>query len=247
MTNASPHTHLATANQMHELLQAGVETRRHVNPNYLDLLDGTGPRRDQGVFRHRVLPPIYERFWRPMIARLIFGAHLSASEERSITLEMLGVSPGDRVIDVGCGTGNYTRYLAKATGYGLVVGVDASTAMITRAAERGEATNVTYLRADMCELPFVDQGFDALCCVGVLHMLDDPTTALDEMVRMLAGGGRMVLVVTHEKKGFHRIKGRMTAFGHDEITSALAGRGLVDIEQRVVRGGQFVAGTMPAR
>jgi SAM-dependent methyltransferase len=229
------------------LLKSGIEARQHQDPDYLDVLDSVGPRRDQGMFRRGILPPVYERLWRPVIARMIFGTALNAAEERTVAFEMLRVSLGDRVIDVGCGPGNYTRHLADAVGDGLVVGVDASKAMITRAAQRRKAPNVAYMRADACELPFVDLGFDAVCCIGVLHMLDEPMRALNEMVRVLAPGGRMVMVVTHEKKGVPRVRGSITAFGHDDMTRALSDRGLVDIEQRVVRRGQFVAGSRPSQ
>jgi SAM-dependent methyltransferase len=228
------------------VLRPGVELRR-ADPDYLDTLDGIGPRRDQGLFRWGAVPPIYERYWRPLVARMILGGRLDAAQERAIAFEMLGVSAGDRVIDVGCGPGNYTRHLANAAGDGWVVGVDASRAMIARAARQTEARNVTFLRADACQLPIVDQSFDAVCCIGVLHVLDEPMRALNEMVRVLAPGGRLLMLVTHEKKSVPRVRGSITAFRHDEITSALVDRGLVDVEQRVFRRGQFVAGSRPSQ
>jgi SAM-dependent methyltransferase len=215
---------------------------------YIDVLgenEREGVRRDQSVFRSRVLPLIYERMWRPMISRLFFGKGLKEAEERRIVLEMLGISPGERVLDSGCGTGNYARHLAKAAGDGLVVGIDASKPMVAAAARRGGGTNLAYFRGDACDLPFSDGRFDAVCSVGVIHMIGEPMKAVAEMVRVLAPGGRLVIVASCEQDAIPLAKGQMTTFGRDELTGVFRDEGLCDIEQRVVQRGQFVAGRKP--
>lgn len=229
-----------------QLLKGGVDWQYSATPReYIDVL-GEAPRRDlfrdQGMFRFRALPPLYERFWRPSISRVIFGGRLDAAGERRIALELLEVSPGERVVDVGCGTGNYTRLLADAARDGVVVGVDASRAMIAAAAKRSGGPNLCYVRGDACALPFGDGLFDAACSIGVIHMIDDPMMALDEMTRVLAPRGRLVVVATCERSNLPRVRGQMTAFGRDELTRALAERGFTDVQQRVVGRGQFVSG-----
>jgi SAM-dependent methyltransferase len=215
---------------------------------YIDVL-GENPRsdlrRDQSVFRSRLLPLIYERFWRPFVSRLFFGKELEEDEERRIALQMLTISSGDSVLDVGCGTGNYARHLAHAAGEGLVVGMDASRPMIAAAARRGGGENLAYMRGDACALPFADGAFDVVCSVGVVHMLGEPMKALTEMVRVLAPGGRLVVVASYEEEAIKGTRGKLRTFGKDELTDALRGEGLTDIEQRVVLRGQFVRGRKP--
>lgn len=232
---------------------AVVEVERRLRPGtdfryqhrYIDVLGENaraGIRRDQSVFRSRLLPPIYERLWRPMIARLFFGRELREAEERRITMEMLSISSGDSVLDVGCGTGNYTRHLSRAAGDGLTVGVDASQPMIAAAARRGGGENLAYLHGDACALPFADGVFDRVCSVGVIHMIGEPMKAVAEMVRVLAPGGRLVVVASYEEEAIRGSKGRFTTFSRDELTGALQDEGLSDIQQHVVQRGQFVAG-----
>jgi SAM-dependent methyltransferase len=235
---------------MVRLLKPAGNAPLSVNVGYADVLgnrDAIGPHRGQQVFRRKVLTLVYERFWRPIVSRFFFGFRgPTAEEERRLTGEMLRVSPGDRVIDVGCGPGNYTRYLAEASGSGLVVGIDASEAMVAAAAKRSGSTNSAYLRADACALPFEDGTFDAACSVGVIHMIEEPLQALEEMVRVLAPGGRLTVVASCARPGqAGRVRGGVTVFAHDELTGALRRGGLVDIDQRVVSRGQFVSARKP--
>ena len=216
-----------------------------IDGDYLDVLGGDdpiGPHRGQQVFRSKAMPWVYERVWRPAVSRFFLGfSGPGAAKERRIALEMLEVREGDQVIDVGCGPGNYTRPLAEAAGEGLTIGLDASEAMVAAAARRGGGENLAYLRGDACALPFEDESFDVACSVGVIHMVDEPLVALAEMVRVLAPGGRlMVLASCARRERQRRERGGMTIFGRDELTGALREQGLRDIEQRVIRRGQFV-------
>jgi SAM-dependent methyltransferase len=221
-----------------------------VTSGYVDVLgdrDPIGPSPGQQVFRKKGLTRIYEGLWRPIVSRVFFGLRgPRAAEEMDLVLGMLGVSPGDRVIDVGCGPGNYTRRLAVAAGTGLVVGTDASAAMVEAAARRDGAKNSAYLRADASALPFDGETFDLACCVGVIHLVEDPMATLDEIVRVLAPGGRLAIMATCARGGRPRhVRGGVTVFARDEMPAALRGRGLVDVDQRVVRRGQFISASKP--
>jgi ubiquinone/menaquinone biosynthesis C-methylase UbiE len=172
---------------------------------------------------------------------------MGARKERELTLEMLNVSPGDRVLDVGCGPGNYTRYLAAASGDGLVVGVDASESMLATGARHAGNSNIAYVRADACALPFADAAFDSVCCVGALHMTQDPIAALEEMTRVLAPAGRMVIVTTcSPKDGPASTRNGITMFARKELPAMLAARDLVEIKQRVFGRAQFLSLRRPA-
>lgn len=241
-------------------MSAVVQAAGLLNPNepvdvdgeYLDVLgerDPIGPRRGQQVFRSKLLPKVYERFWRPAVSRFFLGVSgPGAAEEREMALGMVEVREGDQVIDVGCGPGNYTRPLARAAGEGLTIGLDASEAMVAAAAARGGGENLAYIRGDASALPFEDESFDLACSIGVIHMVEEPMVALGEMVRVLAPGGRLlVLVSCARKESQRRRRGGVTIFGRDEVTGALRERGLERIEQRVIRRGQFVSARKPSR
>lgn len=177
----------------------------------------------------------------------------STAEEHRIALEMLAIAPTDRVLDVACGPGNFTRDFAPAASEGLVVGVDASESMLATAARETTAPNVAYLRADACDLPFRDGSFDAVCCFAALYLIEEPMRALAEIVRVLAPGGRLALLSSCNRGPLsagtanaivRRLSG-VRIFERDELTRALNDDGLVEIEQRVSGLAQFVSASKP--
>jgi SAM-dependent methyltransferase len=249
---------LNAVGEMTSILRLADGVTMSTDTGYADVLgerDAVGSLRGQQMFRKKALALVYERIWRPAASRTLFGLRgPGAAKESRITMDMLGVSAGDRVLDVGCGPGNYTRRLAAVAGEGLTVGVDASEAMIAAASKRGSEPNLAYLRCDACSLPFADEAFDAACSVGVIHMLDEPLAAVGEMVRVLKPGGRLVIVASCAQEarprrdlGFNARRERslarsgVTVFARDELTSALRERGTVDLDQRIVGHAQFVA------
>lgn len=235
------------------LLRQGVDSPPPIaSAGYVDVLGEVrpiGPRGSQRPLLSRAIAAFYERVWRPIVSRVFFaGRAINATEEREIVLGMLGVSPGQRVIDVGCGPGNYTRDLARAAGSGLVVGLDAWEPMLTAAVLRGGGENLAYVRGDACSLPFRDESFDSACSVGVIHMVEDPLAALGEMVRVLAPGGKLAVAVScGTGSGGKPLSARLglKIFGRDEVTGFFTTHGLDEIEQRVVRQGQFVSAHKP--
>lgn len=235
--------------QVAGLLRSGEAVK--ADGEYLDVLgerDAIGPHRGQQVFSSRVMPKIYERFWRPMVLRAFVGpSGPGTDEERRVAIELLEIEEGDQVLDVGCGPGNYVRPLAQATRGGLAVGLDASEAMVAAAAKRGGGENLAYIRGDACALPFDDETFDAVCSVGAIHMVEEPLVAAAEMVRVLVPGGRLVLLVSCRPAGKPTKKrAGMTFFGRDALSEALAGHGLIDIEQQVFGRGQLVSARKPS-
>ena len=220
--------------------------RPTIEEGYVDALGDAELRwahRSHRLFDRKLFPRVYERFWRPAVARAFLGlTGPRHRKEREMILGMLGVARGERTLDVGCGPGNYTSYLAQASQTGLVVGIDGSRAMIAAAAKRGGGDNLAYVVGDACSLPFDDGVFDAATCVGVIHMVNRPMAALDEMVRVLGPGGRLVIFATRRRR---REEGRawrgIWFFGRDELTDAMRERGLVNIERRVFRRSQFVS------
>jgi SAM-dependent methyltransferase len=234
-----------------DFFQPGIEyTLSEGGSGYIDVLgsvDAISPRAGHQVVQKKNFPRIYERLWRPVVSRMFFGLFgIGPRKERHITLEMLDVSPGNQVLDVGCGPGNYTRYLAEAAGDGLVVGADASRAMLAAGVRLCEGSNLAFVRADACALPFEDGLFDIVACTGTIHMIESPLAALKEMARMLAPGGRIGMMTTCGRKGAPaRVRKGITVFARDELPEALAAGGLVEIEQRVFGRGQFISARRP--
>jgi SAM-dependent methyltransferase len=224
---------------------------------YLDLLgrqDPTGARPAQRLMLSRALPLVYQRLWRPLGARLLMGlTGPDTVEEHRMALQMLSIEPGDRVLDVACGPGNFTRDFAEAAGDGLVVGIDASESMLEVAVRETESPNVAYIRADASKLPFRDGSFDAVCCFAALYLIEQPMRAVEEIVRVLAPGGRLALLTSCNRgplppramNAVVRSVSGVRIFGRDELTAALIAGGLGAIEQRVVGLAQFVSARKP--
>ncbi|MBA3328192.1 MAG: methyltransferase domain-containing protein [Solirubrobacterales bacterium] len=114
---------------------------------------------------------------------------------RELVTQALGVTPGERVLDAGCGPGFYVSELLDAVGSdGSVTGVDGSPEMLAVAAHRCEAhDNVAFHQSDVTSLPVQDAAFDAALSVQVLEYVPDATAALAEMHRALRPGGRVVV------------------------------------------------------
>jgi SAM-dependent methyltransferase len=233
-------------------------TSLRLERGYLDLLgdqDPTGSHPGQRLMLSKALALIYERVWRPLGGRLLMGATgPGIREEQRIALDMLALSRGDRVLDVACGPGNFTRDFARAISDGLVVGIDASERMLALAARQTKSASVAYVRGDASELPFRDGSFDAVCCFAALYLIEEPSRALDEIARVLAPGGRVALLSSCNRgplpaRATNAVVRRLSGvrvFAHDELTRALADRGLTGVEQRVFGLAQFVSGRKPA-
>jgi SAM-dependent methyltransferase len=226
-----------------------------VSRGYLDLLGG----QDDAVAHtpagrlmvSHAVPAIYERWWRPILSRVARGGTMR--DEHRIARLLLGLTPGDGVLDVACGPGNFTREFAQIVGpAGLAVGIDASTTMLARAVTDTSDGAVAYVRGDAEALPFRDASFDAVCCFAALNLFADPWRALDHMTRVLTPGGRIAIFTTVrlsssigrtvEDLAVGRMGVRM--FGRDELLDALRERGYDEVRQRITGMMQFVGGRL---
>jgi protein-L-isoaspartate O-methyltransferase len=120
------------------------------------------------------------------------------TRQRMRTLGALQLEAGERVLDVGCGTGLLVDDMAKLVGAGgRVIGVDTSKDMLMLAERRcADLPQVIFKHATAEILPEEDESFDAVACVQVLLYLPDVPTALSEMHRVLKPGGRIAIVET---------------------------------------------------
>jgi ubiquinone/menaquinone biosynthesis C-methylase UbiE len=109
----------------------------------------------------------------------------------------LGISEGDTVLDAGCGPGYDTLRMAAIVGKtGKVTGIDLSERMIAIAGAKakGAGLPVSFRTGDVRKLPFPDASFDAVRIERTLQILDTPGQVLDEMVRVLRPGGRLLSI-----------------------------------------------------
>lgn len=130
----------------------------------------------------------YERHWKRQLA---------PAQDQLLTWAAL--QPGERVLDVACGTGLVTFPAAAAVGAGgEVVATDLSDQMIDhvrRTAARQHLSHVTASQMDAEALQLSDASFDAVLCALGLMYVPDPLRALQEMHRVLVPGGRTVAAV----------------------------------------------------
>ncbi|MBI4753942.1 MAG: methyltransferase domain-containing protein [Betaproteobacteria bacterium] len=95
--------------------------------------------------------------------------------------DMLAPRAGETVLDVGCGTGHFTRRFAQDRRIAWAAGADIDLQATRHAAGRGAAN---YVVADARRLPFPDRSFDLVISVTALCFVDDARTALAEMLRV---------------------------------------------------------------
>jgi ubiquinone/menaquinone biosynthesis C-methylase UbiE len=132
--------------------------------------------------------PYGQRFW-------VQAPHPGITRQR--LREILEPGSGERILEIGPGTGYYTLDLAEWVGAeGAVEIFDLQQEMldhtIRRARERG-LWNVTATQGDAQELPYEDDAFDAAVLVTVLGEIPDQDAALREIARVLRPGGRLIV------------------------------------------------------
>jgi ubiquinone/menaquinone biosynthesis C-methylase UbiE len=162
-------------------------------------------------------------------------------------LEALELREGDRLLDVGCGTGAAVRAAAEVVE--RAVGVDLSPKMLAQARERAAGLpGAEFVEGDSEDLPFGDGEFTAVLCTTSLHHYPRPEAAVREFARVLAPGGRVIIgdatndaVVTKvvdflSRKfesghvGYHRV---------EELRRLLEDAGLERTEARSMWGGIY--------
>jgi arsenite methyltransferase len=206
---------------------------------YLDLI-GDEPVPSTGAIQSLWLGPIGTALY---ANALPFWSRLT--DEYRTSLDLLEAVDGSVVLDVGCGPGTLTAQLGeRVRPTGLVVGVDVSEPMLTRAATTAVGDNVAYVRADAEHPPFQDESFDAVFSSLALQLFQDPAAAIDELLRVLRPGGQLVIYTPCRGRGPFRIAsellssiGGVRMFDPRELPAALKVRGVTDVRQRV--GGLF--------
>jgi ubiquinone/menaquinone biosynthesis C-methylase UbiE len=110
--------------------------------------------------------------------------------------QALDLQPGMRLLDAGCGTGNFECFLAEKNAPAASIhAIDLSEGMLARARRKCADMPTVYLECANLnsQLPFEDASFDRIVSINVLYALDDPDHAIGEFLRVLKPEGRIVL------------------------------------------------------
>jgi ubiquinone/menaquinone biosynthesis C-methylase UbiE len=96
-------------------------------------------------------------------------------------VEFVGVRDGDRVVDVGCGTGSLSATLARVTRASKIIGIDPSKSFIEYARTQIVDPRVTFEVGDALSLPYSDDSFDRALGLLVINFIPDAPKAVNEM------------------------------------------------------------------
>lgn len=191
----------------------------------------------QRVMESGAVASIYERAFRPAFTRL--GSSIRyADEERYLSDHVRPVE--GPLLDVACGTGRYTRWLAARYHGREVVGLDLSFAMLRRAVREPGARGGTFVRGSALALPLADASLGAVNCFAALHLFPDPERAIREVGRVLRAGGTFTGLTAYRPTGEGPLRDRVRAgfssvakfrfFDPDQLRSALESERLSPID-----------------
>ncbi|TVQ34901.1 MAG: methyltransferase domain-containing protein [Geminicoccaceae bacterium] len=153
---------------------------------------------------------------------------------------LLREEPPSSLIDIGTGTGHMLRLAAPVVEFGL--GIDLSLDMLSVARANLDLAGVSHCQlrhGDMYQLPVADRAFDCAILHQVLHFAAEPAAAIREAARVLAPGGRLI-VVDLAPHGVERLREefahRRLGFADDEIEAWVRAAGLVPGQARRLAG-----------
>jgi SAM-dependent methyltransferase len=110
-------------------------------------------------------------------------------------IDFVGINDGERLLDVGCGTGSLAFTAAALHPRSEIVGIDRSEAFIDYARSRASDPRLTFEIGDAVSLPYSDASFDKCLCLLVMQLIPDARRALAEMRRVTRPGGTVAASV----------------------------------------------------
>jgi ubiquinone/menaquinone biosynthesis C-methylase UbiE len=130
-------------------------------------------------------------------------------------VDELGIRPGDRVVDIGSGTGVLVPFLITELGTeGKIVALDLSMEMLVQAQAKDFPPIVGFVQADASSIPLADDSIDLAMCNSALPHFGDKEKALKEIARVLRANGRLIICHTMSREALNRL--------HQSIGGAVA-------------------------
>ncbi|MGI2336394.1 MAG: class I SAM-dependent methyltransferase [Dehalogenimonas sp.] len=195
------------------------------------------------------------RRWSRLYDRVVTISFLPFGGEKRFRqnfVNLAGIKPSDRVLDICCGTGSTTAIIAPEVDQGHVTGVDLSPDMLAVAKKKVVASWVSFQRASVDNLPFNDNSFNHVICSYGLHEIPKElrAAALKEVLRVLKPGGTFLTLDYHLPRYFparQAIGAFVRIFEHEiaykmmrgELAAEVAGAGLNLKDKKTPLGGMF--------
>lgn len=195
------------------------------------------------------------RRWSRLYDRVVTISFLPFGGEKRFRqnfVNLAGIKPSDRVLDICCGTGSTTAIIAPEVDQGHVTGVDLSPDMLAVAKKKVVASWVSFQRASVDNLPFSDNSFNHVICSYGLHEIPKElrAAALKEVLRVLKPGGTFLTLDYHLPRYFparQAIGAFVRLFEHEiaykmmrgELAAEVAGAGLNLKDKKTPLGGMF--------
>ncbi|SDP86863.1 Methyltransferase domain-containing protein [Phyllobacterium sp. YR620] len=110
-------------------------------------------------------------------------------------IDFAGLADGEKILDVGCGTGSLTFALARNPNLSEIAAIDFSEVFVAEANRRNTDPRIHIQQADACALPFKDAAFDRAMALLVLHFVPETAKAVTEMRRVVRPGGVVAATV----------------------------------------------------
>jgi arsenite methyltransferase len=166
--------------------------------------------------------------------------HISIAEQ---TIAKMNLQAGDRVLDLGCGSGWATRILAKGVAgkrgqqEGHAVGIDVADEMIARArAGSKDIANAVFVWGSAAEIPWQNNYFDKVLSIESFYYYPDQEKVLDEVRRVMADGGKLFILINLYRENHYslrwvgELKVPVHARGEQEYRQMLERHGFRDVQ-----------------
>jgi len=123
--------------------------------------------------------------------------------ETTCAFDLFSPEQGQNILDVGCGTGNFSIKLAEQGA--VVIGIDVSEEMLSIARTKTGALPISYKNMDLYQLEFQDNTFDAVFSMAAFEFVEFPERALSELFRVLKPGGKLLVGTIHLDSAWGRL------------------------------------------
>ncbi|KQC09157.1 MAG: hypothetical protein APR62_03075 [Smithella sp. SDB] len=186
----------------------------------------------------------YEEIWRPCVTSIVS----SLKWEMKTSQLFMDVSSGMNILDLACGTGNFTRLFSDSARPGTVIGVDLSLPMLKQYRHKLKEqnnTDIMLMRVDVTKWPFAPETFDRIHCAGALHLFPDIQNVFNSIYRSLKRGGCFVgatylieenIVLNNLQKYITEVHG-FHWFDQQELRNLSSKAGFTEWEHRTYRQG----------